>query len=117
MSDSAYEVRVSGPIPEQMLLDLGVVARGVEGSQTVLYGDVRDESALFGLLARLRGLGLEVIEVRRTPHVTWLRRHERPDPRQDADQDQDQDQDQDEDDQDGSDGHAGGPAQSEDDAT
>jgi len=79
MSDSAYEVRVSGPIPEQMLLDLGVVARGVEGSQTVLYGDVRDESALFGLLARLRGLGLEVVEVRRTPHVTWLHQREHPD--------------------------------------
>src|SRR4051794_31367826 len=73
MSDSAYEVRVSGAIPEEMLLDLGVVAQGVEGSQTVLYGDVRDESALFGLLARLRGLGLEVVEVRRSPHVEWLR--------------------------------------------
>ena len=105
MSDSAYEVRVSGPIPEQMLLDLGVVARGVEGSQTVLYGDVRDESALFGLLARLRGLGLEVIEVRRTPHVTWLRRQERPD------------EDQDQHDEDGSNGHPGGPTHPEDEVT
>src|SRR3954465_1600442 len=78
MSDSAYEVRVSGAIPEEMLLDLGVVARGIEGSQTVLYGDVRDESALFGLLARLRGLGLEIVEVRRTPHVTWLHQAEPP---------------------------------------
>src|SRR3954452_4876448 len=86
MSDSAYEVRVSGAIPEEMLLDLGVVAQGVEGSQTVLYGDVRDESALFGLLARLRGLGLEVVEVRRSPHVTWLHQRDGADQTERADE-------------------------------
>jgi hypothetical protein len=48
-------------------LDLNVVARGTEGPSTVLYGEIRDEAALFGLLARLRDLGIEVIEVRRNP--------------------------------------------------
>jgi hypothetical protein len=33
---------------------------------TVLYG-LPDEAALYGLLSRLRALGIEVIEVRRVP--------------------------------------------------
>jgi len=111
MSDSAYEVRVSGPIPEQMLMDLGVVARGVEGSQTVLYGDVRDESALFGLLARLRGLGLEVVEVRRTPHVTWLHQPDQPDQPDEPDDRAARDQADDTDDS------IGNPSQPEDEVT
>src|SRR3954470_8569333 len=69
---SAYEVRVSGPVEPETLLDLGVVARGHEGAQTVLYGQIKDESALFGLLTRLRDLGLEVMEVRRSPSIDWI---------------------------------------------
>ena len=72
MTVSAYEVRVSGPVEPETLLDLGVVARGHEGSQTVLYGEIKDESALFGLLTRLRDLGLEVMEVRRSPSLDWI---------------------------------------------
>jgi hypothetical protein len=72
MTVSTYEVRVSGPIDAETLHDLGVVAQGLEGSQTVLYGEIRDESALFGLLTRLRDLGLEVVEVRRAPSIDWL---------------------------------------------
>ena len=69
---STYEVRVDGAIDTETLHDLGVVAQGSEGSQTVLYGEIRDESALFGLLTRLRDLGLEVIEVRRAPSMNWV---------------------------------------------
>jgi hypothetical protein len=69
---SSYEVRVSGSIPEEVLQDLRVVAQGMEGTQTLLYGEIRDEAALFGLLNRLRGLGLEIVEVRRTPPIEWV---------------------------------------------
>jgi len=72
MAVSTYEVRVSGPVEVETLLDLGVVAQGHEGAQTVLYGEIRDESALFGLLTRLRDLGLEVIEVRQSPTIDWI---------------------------------------------
>ncbi len=72
MAVSTYEVRVSGRVDPETLLDLGVVAQGQEGSQTVLYGQIRDESALFGLLTRLRDLGLELIEVRRSPSIDWI---------------------------------------------
>jgi hypothetical protein len=66
MVQTSYEIRVAGTVPAEDLEDLGVVALSPEPVQTVLYG-VRDEAALFGLLERVRALGLEVLEVRRTP--------------------------------------------------
>jgi hypothetical protein len=67
MSPPTFEVRVDGVVPDADLLDLNVVAHGTEGPSTLLYGEIRDEAALYGLLERLRGLGIEVIEVRRNP--------------------------------------------------
>ena len=37
-----------------------------ESGQTVITGPVADQAALHGLLARIRELGLELLEVRRT---------------------------------------------------
>ena len=39
----------------------------VEPVETVLHGPVRDQAELHGLLRRLQGLGLDLIEVRRLP--------------------------------------------------
>jgi hypothetical protein len=66
MHQAMYEIRVQGDVPEEDLRDLGVVNAGPERVSTVLYG-IEDEAALYGLLARLRSLGIEVIEVRRLP--------------------------------------------------
>jgi hypothetical protein len=35
--------------------------------ETVLYGEIVDQSALHGVLGRVQALGLELIEVRRLP--------------------------------------------------
>ena len=64
MAQSMYEVRVAGTLPEEDLEDMGAVASVPDQVSTVLYG-IADQSALYGLLARLRALGIEVIEVRR----------------------------------------------------
>ena len=64
MAKSMYEVRVAGTLPEEDLEDMGAVASAPDQVSTVLYG-ISDQSALYGLLARLRALGIEVIEVRR----------------------------------------------------
>jgi hypothetical protein len=64
MDQSIYEIHVAGTVPAEDLKDMGAVKVGAEQVNTVLYG-VPDESALFGLLTRLRALGLEVIEIRR----------------------------------------------------
>jgi hypothetical protein len=66
MVDATYEVRVAGPVPEEDLRDMGAVTLSVHQVNTVLYG-IPDQSALYGLLARLRALGIEVVEVRRIP--------------------------------------------------
>lgn len=72
MADKTYEVRVAGVIPEQDLLDLGALAFKTERANTVLYGDIPDQAALYGLLARLRDLGLEVVEVRQVADLAPL---------------------------------------------
>lgn len=43
---------------------MGAVTLAVDQVNTVVYG-IPDQSALYGLLARLRALGIEVVEVRR----------------------------------------------------
>lgn len=36
--------------------------------ETVLHGDIRDQAELHGILDRVQGLGLELVEVRRLPN-------------------------------------------------
>ena len=65
MRDGTYEIRVSGLVPDDLLEDFGDVDVTMTGVSTVLSGTVHDQSALLGLLARLRALGLNVVEVHR----------------------------------------------------
>jgi hypothetical protein len=66
LAQTTYEIRVAGAVAERDLLDMGAVTLSVDRVDTVLYG-IPDQSALYGLLARLRALGVEVVEVRRIP--------------------------------------------------
>lgn len=66
MVRTMYEIRVAGAVPEQDLQDMRAVPLAPEQVNTVLYG-VSDQAALYGLLDRLRALGIAVIEVRRVP--------------------------------------------------
>ena len=65
MTDATYQLRVSGAIPPELLLELGDLSVTVEPAETVLSGSLPDQSALFGLISRIHGLGLRLIEVRR----------------------------------------------------
>jgi hypothetical protein len=64
MGQPMYEVRVAGTVPDEDLRDLGALALVQDQVNTVLYG-ITDQAALYGLLARMRALGLDVVEVRR----------------------------------------------------
>ena len=62
-----YEIRVKG------VLDSGCSAwfdglslTSDEGGQTTIAGPIADQAALHGLLAKIRDLGLELLEVRCT---------------------------------------------------
>lgn len=63
-----YEIRVSGPVPEWVLIETEGLQVVDEPVQTILRGPVADQAALHGIINRLQRLGLELIEVRRVTH-------------------------------------------------
>lgn len=66
-----YEIRVSGPVPESVLVETEGLKVVIEPVQTILRGPVRDQAALHGIINRLQRLGVELIEVRRVgPHTS-----------------------------------------------
>ncbi|MFS0701892.1 hypothetical protein AB6N24_18120 [Cellulomonas sp. 179-A 4D5 NHS] len=72
MVGATYEMWVAGTVSPEDLRDLGAVTVATERAGVVLYGDLADEAALFGLLARVRALGLELLELRRLPAFSPL---------------------------------------------
>lgn len=61
----AFEIRVAGLVPQQVLLQLADVETSSREMRTVLICRCRDQAELHGFLGRLRTFGLEVVEVRR----------------------------------------------------
>ncbi|WP_328424892.1 hypothetical protein [Streptomyces sp. NBC_00443] len=62
-----YEIRVQGHMSETLTKAFPELGHVVMSGQTVLFGPVTDDAHLFGLLARLRSLGLRVLEMRQLP--------------------------------------------------
>ena len=65
MPSSYYEIRVSGVLPPEALLDFDRLTASVEPVETVWHGPLRDQAARNGLLARLEAFGVQVLEIRR----------------------------------------------------
>ena len=65
MPSSYYEIRVAGVVPPEALLDFERLSASVEPVETVVHGQLRDQAALQGLLARFETFGIQVLEVRR----------------------------------------------------
>ena len=65
MLAKGFEIHVRGEVPPDLLDELEQLTAVEVPAQTVLRGVLPDQSALFGVLARLQDLGLELIEVRR----------------------------------------------------
>ena len=70
MASPHYEIRVSGVLPPEALLDFEYLTASVEPVETVLYGELADCAALQGLLARLEIFGIDIIEVHRAHQHT-----------------------------------------------
>ena len=62
-----YEIRVRGRLGEMMLSAFPALRADSCGEDTLLTGPLVDSAALYGVLAELEALGLELVEVRRTP--------------------------------------------------
>ncbi|MEV4641440.1 hypothetical protein AB0J80_29260 [Actinoplanes sp. NPDC049548] len=67
MPEASYQVTVAGVIPAELLAELRDLTVNVEPPETVLHGSLPDQSAVVGLISRIHGLGLRLIEVRRLP--------------------------------------------------
>jgi hypothetical protein len=61
-----YEIRVKGHIGDSWSSWFeGMTIRHEAGGETVLSGPLADEAALHGVLARIRDLGLPLVEMKR----------------------------------------------------
>ena len=69
MLAKAFEIHVRGEVSPDLLDELEHLTAVEVPAQTVLKGVLPDQSALFGVLARLQDLGLDLIEVRRLSDV------------------------------------------------
>ena len=75
---SSYEIRITGILPPEALLDFEDLTASVEPVETVVHGQLPDQAALHGLLARLEMLGVQVLEIRRLHDQAGLTRSGRP---------------------------------------
>jgi hypothetical protein len=58
-------IRIDGELGITALSAFPAMVHQIDGGETVLTGLLKDRSALFGAIAEIESLGLELIEVRR----------------------------------------------------
>jgi hypothetical protein len=73
----SYEFRVRGHLGAKMLRAFPAFAARTRGEDTLLTGYLPDQAAVYGLIARLEALGLELVEFRPLPACLRRRRRER----------------------------------------
>ena len=61
-----YEIRVRGLLGGALLDAFPGLHAQADATETVLTGPLADRAALYGVLAQIEALGLELLEVRRT---------------------------------------------------
>ena len=65
VASSDYEFRIKGRLSDTVCGEFEDFTAAVQPAETVMRGEVRDQSELHGLLDRIQSLGLELLEVRR----------------------------------------------------
>ena len=82
--DGSYEIRIKGRLSDSLLDAFESLTSTVQPVETVLYGPVQDQAALYGLLDRIQSLGLELVELRQlsasADEVAAGPEHQPPDP-------------------------------------
>jgi hypothetical protein len=68
-----YRIRVGGHLGPTICSAFPALQAQASGGDTVLTGPLCDRAALYGMLAEIEALGLELIEVRRLPPGTSRR--------------------------------------------
>jgi hypothetical protein len=65
-----YEIRVRGHLGTRVLRAFPALGAQPRGEDTLLTGRLADQAAVYGVIARLEALGLELLELRRLPSAT-----------------------------------------------
>jgi hypothetical protein len=60
-----YMIRIRGRLGTTALSAFPTMGSEVRGGDTVLTGSLEDQAAVYGVLAQIEALGLELIELRR----------------------------------------------------
>jgi hypothetical protein len=60
-----YEITVRGRLSDTLVAAFDGLTANSSTADTVLRGDIADQAALYGVLARIESLGLELLDVRR----------------------------------------------------
>ena len=63
MAPTTYRISVRGRLTERLGAAFEGMALEPGNGQTALVGDIRDQSHLYGVLDRVRNLGLELVSV------------------------------------------------------
>jgi hypothetical protein len=62
-----YEIRVRGHLGTKMLRAFPAFGAQTRSEDTLLRGRLPDQAAVYGVIAKLEALGLELLELRRLP--------------------------------------------------
>jgi hypothetical protein len=75
-----YAIRIRGRLGATALSAFPSMASELKGGETVLTGLLEDRSALFGVIAQIEALGLELLELRQIRATPTAREpgHDRP---------------------------------------
>jgi hypothetical protein len=74
MRQATYEIRLRGALPPGLMSSLPGATRAEAGGETVLLTPDLDQKSLDQLVARLRDLGIELLELRQAPTSRRARR-------------------------------------------
>ena len=67
VTSTTYEIRIRGVLSDRLLIAFPNLDARAENGETRLTGPLPDQAALYGVLAEIEALGLELLEVRRVP--------------------------------------------------
>jgi hypothetical protein len=67
VSPTGYEIRIKGRLSDSLTGAFEDFTAAVKPAETVMRGELRDQSELHAVLDQIQSLGLELIEVRRLP--------------------------------------------------
>jgi hypothetical protein len=63
-----YTFRIAGRLTRRLLEALEPLEARATAGDTLLVGRLADRAALYGFIARIEALGLELVELQRLPH-------------------------------------------------